>query len=155
MNHSRLIKKREKYLHTLEKDKKFIKREIILLLTCFVNTGSYYRDLKSFFFNLYFFKHTFNKGLTWIFGFLVSIPESTDAWMYVRFVYALVFCLLNSTQGVHVFIVYLLVSRRRHQILKGKVVEQVRRVKRKFHNSKERNSQVSDRRRRVMDLFKI
>ena len=40
VNHSKLIKKRDKYLHTLEKDKKFIKREIILILTCFINTGN-------------------------------------------------------------------------------------------------------------------
>lgn len=38
-NHSNLLKKREKYLHTAEKYEKGAKREFVFILTCFCNTG--------------------------------------------------------------------------------------------------------------------
>jgi hypothetical protein len=41
INHSNLIRQREKYLlHKADKDdEKSMKRELLLILTCFVNTG--------------------------------------------------------------------------------------------------------------------
>lgn len=60
------------------------------------------------------------KGLTWVFGFLITVPG--DTWIYGKFVCALVFCILNSTQGFHIFTVYILVSKRRQQLLKKKII---------------------------------
>ena len=74
--------------------------------------------------NIIFDCHKFylylNLGLTWLFGFLVTIPGN-DSWIYLKFVYAMLFSILNSTQGFHIFVVYIIVSRKRHEILKKKL----------------------------------
>ncbi len=94
------------------------------------------------------------KGLTWLFGFLVSIPESNDAWAYVRFVYALIFCLLNSTQGIHIFIVYILVSKRRHEILKKKVFNQLSKIKLKFEQNQS-PTEIRQKRKKILNCIKV
>ena len=68
------------------------------------------------------------KALTWIFGFLVTIPGNSD-WIYMKFAYALIFCLLNSTQGFQIFVVYILISRSRGDILKFKLQLVVKELK--------------------------
>lgn len=45
----------------------------------------------------------FQLGLTWVFGFLVMIPSPNDS-PYMGFIFALLFCVLNSLQGVFIFI---------------------------------------------------
>jgi hypothetical protein len=54
-----------------------------------------YKDLKFLF---------FIKGLTWLFGFILLIPAPKD-FLYLSFILALIFCILNSMQGVFIFIV--------------------------------------------------
>ena len=43
------------------------------------------------------------KGLTWVFAFLVIIPDPNGV-PYMGFIFGLIFCILNSLQGVFVFI---------------------------------------------------
>ena len=66
-------------------------------------------------------------GLTWLFGFLVTIPGNE-----IRFVYALLFCILNSTQGFHIFFVYIVISKRRRELLKSKLIFQLKDFKQYF-----------------------
>ena len=55
-----------------------------------------------------------------MFGFLVTIPGSSS-WIYLKFVYSLIFTLFNSSQGFHIFLVYIIVSKKRHEMLKSKL----------------------------------
>ena len=107
LSHSNIIKKKNKYLHKKENDKG-VKKEILLILTCFLNTG-----------------------LTWLFGFLVTIPAEGD-WIYARFVYGLIFCLLNATQGFQIFFTFFIISKRRRKILDEKVKVQIELFKKKI-----------------------
>ncbi len=49
-------------------------------------------------------------GLTWLFGFLVIIP-SPDNMVYLGFIFALIFCILNAFQGVFIYISVILIKR--------------------------------------------
>ena len=85
------------------------------------------------------------KALTWIFGFLVTIPGNSD-WIYMKFAYALIFCLLNSTQGFQIFVVYILISRSRGKILKKKIkmvnILLKKKTKKKIRNIKVEPSKI-------------
>lgn len=117
LSHSNIIKKRNKYLHKKETiDEKGVKQEIILILTCFVNTG-----------------------LTWLFGFLVTLPAEGD-WIYARFVYGLIFCLLNATQGFQIFFTYFIISKRRRKLLEEKLKIQLEIIKKKLQKPKNKIS---------------
>ena len=48
----------------------------------------------------------------------MAIPNQTQT---IRYVFALIFCLLNSTQGFQIFYAYLVVSKGRRKILKEKL----------------------------------
>jgi len=64
----------------------------------------------------------------------VTIPGNKD-WIYVKFVYAVVFCLLNASLGFQIFIVYILIAKSRRKILRTKLGS----VK---HSSSKRDSEV-------------
>lgn len=103
ISHTNLVKIRNKYLHqTEQEDEKVVKKEFVFLLSCFINTG-----------------------MSWLFGFLVTIPTQNE-WIYMRFTFGLIFCLLNSTQGFQIFFTYFIISNRRRDIL-GKMIKQVKR----------------------------
>ena len=98
--HRKFIEKRNEYVNQYERDdEKTIKREFLFLLSCFINTG-----------------------LSWLFGFLVTIPAQNE-WIYLRFTFGLIFCLLNSTQGFQIFFTYFVISNRRRDIL-SKMIKQ-------------------------------
>ncbi len=80
------------------------------------------------------------KGFTWMFGFLIIIP--TDPGTIARFVFALFFCVLNSTQGLHIFIVYILISKRRQQLLKEKILFQINDLRKKWAQKSKKNKVV-------------
>lgn len=88
--------------------------------------------------NFYLFK-----AITWIFGFLVTIPGNAD-WIYIKFVYALIFCILNSTQGFQIFIVYILISRSRADILKFKLQLVVKELKIKLKDELKKKQNKSN-----------
>jgi hypothetical protein len=49
-------------------------------------------------------------GLTWLFGFLVIIPSS-DNMIYLGFIFAFIFCILNAFQGVFIYSSIILIKR--------------------------------------------
>ena len=53
-----------------------------------------------------------------MFGLLVAIPIDNQP---ARYVFALIFCFLNSTQGFQIFYVYLVVSKGRRRMLEQKL----------------------------------
>ena len=114
INHSNLNKSRDRYLRKLERKSRGLKREMSFMLTCFINTG-----------------------LTWLFGFLVALPTNEIS-IYIRFIFGLIFCVLNSTQGLHIFIIYFLISKRRQELLKEKIMFQVKELKKKMKKEKMR-----------------
>lgn len=61
-----------------------------------------------------------NSSITWLFGFLVTIPGDSN-WIYLKFVYAILFCLFNASLGLQVFVVYILITKSRREILKNKM----------------------------------
>jgi hypothetical protein len=75
-------------------------------------------------------------GLTWLFGFLVTIPVDGTS-TYARFAFALIFCILNSTQGLHIFIIHILISKRRQQLLKEKILFQIKEMKKSWQEKME------------------
>ncbi|CAF1044931.1 unnamed protein product [Brachionus calyciflorus] len=86
--------KKEKYVH----DNIKLKREVGLISSCYVNSG-----------------------LCWLFGFLVSIQGTSNEITYARFVFGLIFCVLNSTQGVQIFITYFFITKSRRKLLKKEI----------------------------------
>ena len=58
--------------------------------------------------------------MTWLFGFLVTIPGD-DNWIYLKFVYAFIFCVLNASLGLQIFLVYILITKSRRETLKNKI----------------------------------
>jgi hypothetical protein len=42
-------------------------------------------------------------GLTWLFGFMVLLPPENDK-LYLRFIFALIFSVLNVTQGIFILV---------------------------------------------------
>jgi len=59
--------------------------------------------------------------------------------MYIKFVYALIFCILNSTQGFQIFIVYIIISKSRNKLLKNKLQLVVRELKHRFKDDLKKN----------------
>jgi hypothetical protein len=49
VNYSKQNIKRKKYLHTLSIDKESVKKEIILVLSCFANTGKLFVQRRNLF----------------------------------------------------------------------------------------------------------
>jgi hypothetical protein len=61
----------------------------------------------------------------------VTIPTGGSS-VYIRFAFALIFCVLNSTQGLHIFIVYILISKRRQELLREKILFQIKEMKKNW-----------------------
>lgn len=59
-------------------------------------------------------------AITWIFGFLVTIPGNEN-WIYLKFSYAVIFCVLNASLGLQIFVVYILITKSRRQMLNSKL----------------------------------
>lgn len=59
-------------------------------------------------------------AITWIFGFLVTIPGNEN-WIYLKFTYAVIFCVLNASLGLQIFVVYILITKSRRKMLNSKL----------------------------------
>jgi hypothetical protein len=62
---------------------------------------------------------------------VITIPAN-DQWAYIKFFYSIFFILLNATQGFHIFIVYIIISKKRHEILTKKITHTVKQLKYKY-----------------------
>ena len=79
---------------------------IRVIAVCFFSTG---KIIKFFFLNISFISSFFcNKGLAWLFGFLVIIPSSVE---YLEFIFSLIFCILNAFQGFYIFVSSILIKK--------------------------------------------
>lgn len=45
----------------------------------------------------------FSNGLTWLFGFLIAVPYPSDTNNNIKFILAIIFCILNAFQGAYIF----------------------------------------------------
>lgn len=50
----------------------------------------------------------------------MTIPGNKD-WIYIKFVFALIFCILNASLGIQILVVYIIIAKSRRQIVKTKL----------------------------------
>ena len=80
-----------------------IKRQTVILSTCFVNMG-----------------------LTWIFGFMLIFQNLDER---VKVAFAFLFCIFNSFQGFLMFIIYIVLSKSRRKYFRFAAAEKFRKLK--------------------------
>lgn len=50
----------------------------------------------------------------------MTIPGNEN-WIYLKFSYAVIFCVLNASLGLQIFVVYILITKSRRQMLNSKL----------------------------------
>lgn len=114
---SKMRAKRMTYLK-MRKDTQvqFKRRELLFITTCFLNSS------KPKICNcLPFFLINFFKDIVWIIGFMVMIPFDEIGIDFFRYGFAILFAILNSVHGFHIFYVYIVISDKRKSLLLEKI----------------------------------
>jgi hypothetical protein len=88
-----------------------IKRQTVIMSTCFVNMG-----------------------ITWLFGFMLIFPELDES---VRVTFAFFFCVCNSLQGFLIFVVYIVLSKSRRKYFRFAAAEKFRKLKNTVASSRD------------------
>lgn len=79
-----------------------LKRQTVILSTCFVNMG-----------------------ITWIFGFLVLLPVDENT----RIAFSFLFCIFNSIQGFLIFLIYIVLSKSRRNYMRYAAAEKLKKFR--------------------------
>ena len=111
--HCYLYRKDKKLVASIANRNTNIKRQTLILSTCFINMG-----------------------LTWTLGLFLQIPLNEN----VKTIIALAFCILNSLQGFLMFTIYLIFSKSRRKYLKYIALTKMRRFKKALASNKYESS---------------
>lgn len=98
----------------------------MFLISSFLTTGKNQEGTCS----INFLNKFLIKGFTWLVGILVVIP--TIEWLH--YLAAFSFCILNATHGLHIFVVFIVISKERRSILEKKIKYKLKNFKMALQN---------------------
>ncbi len=114
--HCFLYRKDKKLIASVASSNTNIKRQTLILSTCFINMG-----------------------LTWTLGVFLQIPLNEK----VQTIIALAFCIFSSLQGFLMFTIYLIFSKSRRKYIKYVALTKMRRFKKALSSNKYESSTKS------------